>query len=421
MGNANRKIRIAHIITCLPTDGAGIMLYKLLAHTDRTRFEPVVIGPSPEEELANRIRAHGISVYPLETHCLAGIGWHVIKLARLLRELQPDIVQGWMYQGNLAASLANMLLGNRFPVVWNIPQTLYDIRHETRSQRWAIQMGAKLSPHCEYTLYNSYLSADQHTAFGYSAQKPQIIPNGFDTQLYSPNTYRREKTRQALGIPADALVIGMIAHYHPAKNHTLFLEAAKLLMQHQKNVHFLLAGHDVTADNPALASVLQRLPDKHKLHLLGERKDIPDLLNALDIFSLTSARGEGFPNVIGEAMACGIPCIATDVGDIPLITGNTGRILQVAEATPSSLAFAWLEWINAGEAWRQELGRRALQRIRKHYTIQNITAQYQNMYKELVNHGRTDRLLLPFPPAQLGRHAKQPAPHDLRTHAPGAG
>lgn len=396
MAHTHNKIRIVHVITCLSAEGAGIMLYRLLAHLDHTRFEPIVIGLGQEAELANRLRSHGITVHTLATQCHTGIGWHVVKLARLLRQLQPDIVQGWMYHGNVAASLANALLGKRFPVLWGIQQSLYDLHHESRLNRWIIQMGARLSQHCEYILYNSYLSSDQHLACGYAPQKTRIIPNGFDTQLFAPDPYNRNKIRQSLGIPADAIVIGMIAHYHPSKNHALFLEAANLLMQHQQNIHFLLAGSGVTADTPALAALLQHCPHRHKLHLLGERKDIPDLLNAMDMFSLTSSGGEGFPNALGEAMACGIPCIATDVGDTPLITGNTGRILQVAEATPSALAFAWLEWINAGDIWRQELGQRALQRIRKHYNIHHITLQYQNLYKELLNHVRTGRLLLPL-------------------------
>ncbi|MEB4592294.1 glycosyltransferase [Candidatus Thiothrix sp. Deng01] len=421
MDNTARKIRVAHVITCLTTGGAEMMLYKLLAHTDLTHFEPVVISLRGEADLSRRIRSHGISVYSLNMSLNLWAGWRILELVRLLRELQPDIVQGWMYHGNLAASLANMALGDRYPLLWNIRQTLYDIRHEPLATRGVIRMGAKLSKRPEHILYNSYLSADQHAAFGYPAQKTQIVPNGFDIQRFSPNAYYREDIRESLGIPSDALVIGMIARYHPMKNHALFLEAASLLMQHQKNVHFILAGREVTAENPELIPLLQRFPDRSHLHLLGERQDVYCVLNALDIFSLTSSRGEGFPNAIGEAMACGVPCIATDVGDIPLIIGKTGRVLQVPEATPSALAFAWLEWINAGEVWRKELGLRALQRIRKHYNIQNITTQYQNIYKELVNHVRTDGLLLPLNQTKFDRHAKQSAPDDIHPRTQGAG
>lgn len=420
MANQARKICVVHIITCLETSGTTLMLYKLLAHTDRSQFEPVVISLDGEAELSNRIRAHGITVHSLDMSSNLTVGWQIFKLAHLLRSLKPDLIQGWMYHGNLAASLANLSLGNRYPIIWNIQQTLYDIRQASRTTRWVIELTAKRSNTAARILYNAYLSAEQHAAIGYSDQHTLVIPNGFDTQLFSPNAYSRDNIRQTLGIPADALVIGMFTHYHPQKNHALFIEAARLLLQHQKNVHFILAGRDITPDNPELMPLLQRIPASHNLHLLGERKDIPNLLNALDIYSLTSSACAGFPNSIGEAMACGIPCIATDIGDLPRIIDNTGRTLQVQEATPSALAFAWLEWINAGAAWRKELGLRALQRIQRYYNIQSITEQYQNTYKELVNHGRTNGLLLPVKQTQFSRHAEQLAPDDRHTHTQGA-
>ena len=407
MANKTRKIRVVHIITNLETGGAALMLYKLLAHTDHTKFEPVIINLDGETELSNRIRAHGMTVHSLEMSSNLTVGWQIFKLTHLLRSIKPDIIQGWMYHGNLAASLANLSLGNRYPLVWTVPHTLYDIHQESRTSRWVIELTAKRSMSVTRILYNAYLSDEQHNAIGYSHQNTRIIPNGFDTQLFAPNAYMRNNSRHLLGIPDDALVIGMFAHYRPQKNHALFLEAARLLLQHQKNVHFVLAGQDVTPDNPALLPWLQRISAQQNVHLLGERKDIPSLLNALDIFSLTASGGEGFPNSVGEAMACGIPCLTTDIGDLPRIIGNTGKTLQVHEATPSALAFAWLEWINAGDVWRKEIGLQASVRIRQYYNIQSITEQYQNTYLELVNHGQTDRLLLPLQPAQFSRHAEQ--------------
>jgi glycosyltransferase involved in cell wall biosynthesis len=197
-----------------------------------------------------------------------------------------------------------------------------------------------------------------------------------------------------LGIPADAFVIGLFAHYHPVKNHALFLEAARLLLQHQSNVHFILAGRGVTANNPNLHYLLEKIPAQQNLHLLGGRKDIPHLMNALDIYTLTSSYGEGFPESVAEAMACGIPCITTDVSDIARIMGNTGQRLPVQEITPSALAFAWLEWMNAGEAWRQEIGSRAMQRIQQAYTIQTITEQYQKTYQNLIDDQQMEAMTL---------------------------
>ncbi len=215
MDDKTNKIRVVHIITCLTTGGAEMMLYKLLAHTDRSQFEPVVISLDSEADLGNRIRAHGIAVHSLNMSRNLTAGWQIFKLTRLLRILQPDIIQGWMYHGNLAASLANMSLANRYPLLWNIHHTLYDIRHEPRTTRWVIELAAKRSNTPARILYNAYLSADQHAAIGYCDKNAYIIPNGFDTQLFSPNPYSRENIRQTLGIPEDAIVIGMFARYHP--------------------------------------------------------------------------------------------------------------------------------------------------------------------------------------------------------------
>ncbi len=379
MTYSTQKIRVIHTIARLSTentDGAAMMLYKLMAHTDRTRFEPVVISLDGETELSNRIRAHGIDVFSLDLHNNITAGWQIFKLTRLLRRLEPDIIQGWMYQGNLAASLANLSLSNRHPVLWNIHHSLPALNKEARTTRWVIELTAKRSASPEHIIYNTYLSADQHTAIGYDNQRNLIIPNGIDTQLFSPNAYQRNSMRHSLGIPEDAFVIGLFAHYHPVKNHALFLEAARLLLQHQAKVHFILAGRGVTANNPNLQYVLDKIPAQQNLHLLGGRKDIPRLMNALDLYTLTSSYGEGFPESVAEAMACGIPCVATDVSDVAKIMGNTGQCLPVQETTPSALAFAWLEWMNAGQVWRQEVGSRAMQRIQHIYNIQRITEEF---------------------------------------------
>lgn len=359
------------------------MLYRLLANTNRSQFFPIVIALDNDNRHADKIRAHGIPVHCMNMVNSLSSGWHVLRLVQLLRELSPDIIQGWMYHGNLAASIANLALSNRYPVFWNVRQSLYDIELEPTTVQWAIRLSAKRSSKPTGIIYNAYLAAEQHADFGFKENKAHIIPNGFDTHQFSPNPYSRETIRQALNIPADAFTIGMVAHYHPSKNHTLFIEAAHLLSKHRKNVHFILTGRDVTTANREIGALLKRFPSLDgRLHLTGERQDIPALLNALNLFSLTSSYNEGFSNVVGEAMACGVPCIATDVGDIPRIIGNTGKILQ--DASPSALAFAWLDWMGSGETWQHEQGQRARQRIQRLYPIGDITKQYQQLYLDAI-------------------------------------
>lgn len=391
MQNQNRKIRVAHIITDLTSSGSSSMLYKLMAHTDRSRFDPIVISLDGEGEFIDKIIAHGIPVYTFNMSHSLSSSWHVLKLARLLRKLEPDILQGWRYHGNLAASLASKLLPKRPALLWNVRQTVYNLQQEPRSTRWAIGFSQRLMNTPDRILYNSWISENQHVALGFDEQKSQIVGNGFDLQLFSPNVYSRELMRQKLKIPQEAIVIGMIAHFHKTKNHALFFEAANLLGIHNRNIHFVLAGEQVTPDNPEIIRLLERFSGlEGKLHLLGKRQDTPALLNSMDIFTLTATRGDGFPNVIGEAMACGIPCIATDIGDTALLINKTGQIFQ--DITSSSLAFAWQEWINAGAAWRRELGQQARKRIQKHYAIQNITTQYQDIYQSLEQKRRDGML-----------------------------
>jgi glycosyltransferase involved in cell wall biosynthesis len=218
MDNKTNKIRVVHVITCLSTGGAEMMLYKLLAHTDLNRFEPVVISLDGEAELGGRIMAHGIPVHCLNMKRSISSSWHILKLTQLLRKLAPDLIQGWMYHGNLAATLANRLLGGQRPILWNIRQGVYDLQQESFMTRHIIQWGA-----------------------------------------FRPTPYHRYSVRQELGIPADAIVIGMTARYHPIKNHALFIAAANLIHKHRKEVHFILAGREVTPDNPELAAQRSRL------------------------------------------------------------------------------------------------------------------------------------------------------------------
>ncbi|HRJ52868.1 MAG TPA: glycosyltransferase [Candidatus Thiothrix moscowensis] len=379
-----KRIRVVHIITNLSHHGSSMMLYRLMAHTDRSRFEPIVISLDRGDDFKEKISAHGIPVHTFNMSSSLSFGAHVVKLAHMLRKLSPDILQGWQYHGNLAVSLVSKLLPKPPVLLWNVRQTVYDIEQESNSNHWAIGFLRRLTNTPARIIYNSWISEGQHTRLGYSEQKSQVIANGFDLQMFAPNAHSREIIRQQLEIPEKATVIGMIAHHQPAKNHRLFIEAAHLLARHDPDVHFILAGNRVTADNHDIATLLQRFPELHeRLHLLGNRQDIPALLNSMDIFSLTSSSGEGFSNVVGEAMACGVPCIVTDVGDTPLLVGKTGETIK--NATASSLAFAWLEWINAGEIWRQEQGQQARQRIQRHYRIQHIARQYQDIYESLYH------------------------------------
>ncbi len=373
-------MKILHIITGLSSGGAQTMLYKLLSGSDRDRFRSVVVSLTNCGALSKPIEALGVPV-----HCLgmargvpspAALG----RLLQVVEKVRPDLLQGWMYHGNLAASLAAWKGPVGAPVVWNIRHSLYDLRKEKRLTALVIRAGAWLSDKPVRILYNAHVSAAQHESLGYKPEKTKVIPNGFDCERFVPSREAREKLRAELGVPSDALLIGLVARYHPMKDHATFLRAAACLVTRRKHVQFVLVGRGVDAHNGELRSMLTELGLASYVHLLGERRDISVLTAGLDIATTSSSWGEGFPNVIGEAMACAVPCAVTDVGDSSWIVGDTGK--TVPPSDPEALAEAWRELIDISPEARRQLGLGARRRIEQHFSLPAIVARDQDLYAE---------------------------------------
>lgn len=368
---------VVHIITGLSTGGAEMMLYNLLSRVDRLQFKPVVVSLMARGTLGDRISALDIPVHALEMQPgklpTPVIFW---KLIRTLRQLQPSIIQGWMYHGNIAAYIAS-LFTPKIPVIWGIHHSIAALNAEKQMTQVLIKLGAKISNSPKKIVFVSQTSRSQHEALGYCSQNSCVIPNGFDTVLFQPSSKARAEVRTALKLAPDTLLIGLFCRYHPMKDHANFLQAAAILTK-KYPVHFLLAGTDVTSANQNLHQLIDHLALSLQIHLLGERSDIPQLMAALDIATSASAYGEAFPLVVGEAMSCGVPCAVTDVGDSEWIVSNTGKV--VPPKNPQALAEAWQELIELGSAGRTALGKAARVRIQENFALDAIVAQYQALY-----------------------------------------
>ncbi|MEP0854541.1 glycosyltransferase [Trichocoleus sp. DQ-U1] len=380
-------MKLLFIITGLSTGGAEMMLYKLLSRLERERFDPVVVSLRERGTLGDRIESLGSPVYTIDMKpgipTLASI-WRLIRTAR---QLKPDLIQGWMYHGNLAAQLAGITAPQPVPVIWNIRQSLYSLDSEKAGTAAVIKLLAKLSSYPAQIIYNSKNSAIHHEELGYKADKTKIIPNGFDTDLFAPSTTARNSLRSELGIAEKVFLIGLIGRYHPQKDHANFLQAAAILFQTSPDIHFVLAGTGITRENIALQDVIKTLGLTERIHLLGERDDMARLTAALDIAS-SSSYSEAFPNVIGEAMSCGVPCVVTDVGDSAWMVGDTGRVVPARD--PQALANAWKELIALGSMGRETLGHLARTRIIEYSSLDSVVAQYEELY-EIVLTGQLNR------------------------------
>jgi glycosyltransferase involved in cell wall biosynthesis len=374
-----------HVITGLSTGGAEMMLLKLLSAASGS-MEHVVVSLGDEGTIGPRIAALGVPVHCLGLKRNAPNPFRALSILPLAQRIAPQLIQGWMYHGNLMASLAAValrktaprnVLGQK-PVLWNIRQTVYDLRRERWLTAKLIRQGARLSSGPAAIIYNSQTSASQHEELGYRAEKRVIIPNGFDCQVLRPDEAARKAVRAELGITDDTVLVGLVARYHPMKDHVGFLKAAALVVQSHPQTRFVLVGAGVSSTQPELAEGIQQNELGDRVILLRERSDIPRLNNAFDIGCSASAWGEGFSNSIGEAMACGVPCAVTNVGDSAYIVADTGFVAP--PRAPEALAEAIGRLIEIGQPGRQQIGAKARKRIETEFSLSAIVEKYENLY-----------------------------------------
>jgi len=378
-------IRILHVITDLGVGGAEAMLLKLAMHHDRSQFTHAVISLMEMGEIGERLRAEGIDVHALG--CRRGLpDWRAIRrLMGLARQLRPDIIQGWMYHGNLAAWLARRFAPGKPPLIWGVRQSLDRLGDEKWLTRCVILANAFFSKRVESIVYNAQRSKVQHEAIGFNRQNGRVIANGFDTDLFSPSATDRMAIHKELQLAGDTLLVGLIGRFHPMKDHHGFLQAASEVVRQHGKVHFLLAGEGIDWENPVLSGWISQYGLTNHVHLLGRRQDVPRLMAALDIAVSSSARNEGFANVIGEAMSCGVPCVVTDVGDSAWIVGDTGKV--VLPGNPQMLAEALATLVAMDPEKRQRLGMLSRERAVSAFSIQKVTAQFETLYATLARRG----------------------------------
>jgi glycosyltransferase involved in cell wall biosynthesis len=369
-------IRIAHVISGLDTGGAEVMLAKLVGAMDRTRFSNSVISLTDRGQLGHQIESSGVAVYTLGMRRGRPNILALPRLIRLLRTLRPNIVQSWLYHADLLSTLAVTYSGSPI-LIWNVRCSNMDLDQYRSLTRWVQRVLAWCSTTPAAVVANSEAGKRQHERLGYRPLRWEIIPNGFDTQRFHPDSSVRCSVRKEWHVPEDVVIVALVARVDPMKDHVTFLEAAQQVAGARKSVCFLLVGKGTQTLAPAIAA--KGLTDR--VRILGYQNDIECLLPGVDVLCLSSAFGEGFPNVLGEAMACGIPCVSTDVGDARSIVADTGLVVPAHD--PAALAHAIIDLIDRGPAARELLGRAARARVETEYSLARIVDRYTALYSDL--------------------------------------
>jgi glycosyltransferase involved in cell wall biosynthesis len=368
-------LTIAHLITGLETGGAERMLARLVTAGDRSRHRSVVISLTGLGTTGQQITEAGIDIRTLGAQRGLPDPRAVFRLRAILRELRPDVLQTWLYHADFLGLLAHWL-GSAPQLVWNLRST------ETVGSRVVRPLLARFSAVPDAIVVNSLAGKRFHHRLGYRPRRWIHIPNGFDTAVLRPDPEVRQQGRSELGLAAETVAILLPARYHPMKDHATFLGAAARLAAQRPEVHFCLIGTAIEPGNRALASAIAAHGLGGRVSLLGERATLDTLYPAVDIVSLSSAFGEGFPNVLAEAMSCEVPCVATDTGDAALIVGDTGLIVPPRD--PTALATVWDRLIAIGADGRRALGAAARRRIVANYDLSRIVSQYAAAYETIV-------------------------------------
>jgi len=363
------------------------MLGQLLARGDRTRLDQRVISLGGLGALGSDLRAGGIVVDALDMRRGPAGAIDAARLTGWLRRNKPDLVQTWLYHADLIGGLATRLAGCHH-LMWNIRHTDLRPGSDKRSTILVARACAAVSGWLpERIVCNSETALQTHVALGYPRDKFVVIPNGIDAARFCPDPKAYAAVRRELGVAAETPLIGLVGRFHPQKDHRGFLRAAALLAGRHEGLRFLLCGENVTPDNARLNEWIVEHGLGDRVHLLGVRQDMPRLTAALDVATSSSSHGEAFGNVIVEAMACGVPCVVTDVGDSRSIVGASGRV--VAPGAPEALALAWADLLATQFEERAALGATARKRVIERYAIKGVVERYQALYEEIADlHGR---------------------------------
>ena len=379
------RILVLHIISGLGCGGAENMLLRLVKNHQSKQIKSLVVSLTPLNAVGEEFESLGIEVIYLR-----GVPGRIQSaiffrnLFNIVQTRRPDVIQGWMYHGNLTASLCGMFVARGVPIIWNVRQSLQSLVKERFLTQIVILLCVPLSFGVVKIIYNSRLAATQHERLGYSKKRATFIPNGFFA--IQKRIIDRDKSHPLADIGNSAnparVVLGHAARYHPKKGHDVLFEALNYVLELGWDVVLVCVGSNVRIGNSALEEVIPKSVEEEKYFLLGEQKDMGRFYSGLDIFISSSRWGEGFPNVVAEAMSYQLPCVATDVGETLSLLGDTGVLVRNNSA--EALAEGIIDLLRMSKGARAKLGSQAQKRVEVKYGMEKIGEIYRQIYMESI-------------------------------------
>lgn len=357
---------VVHVITNFAgVGGAEMMLSRLVAQT-QAEYEHIIISLMHVSNVYAETLKLCSSHYSLNWKGINSFSV-MLKLRTLLQQIQPNVVQGWMYHANAMTSLSLLGMQQKPPVFWGVHHSLASPNEESLSTKVALNLSKLFSQQPKGIVYCAHSSLEQHQAFGFNNANQQVIANGVALDQFQVNEQLHEP-----------ITIGFAGRYHTAKGYAYLLQVIAELKD--QPIVFKIAGSGANLDTPEIKQAFaEHQLDPQKVQLFDQVSDMPAFYQSLDAFLMTSIT-EGFPNVLVEAMASGLPCITTDVGDAKYIVEEKGWV--VAPRDVAGLKAAILNYVKLSQADKRSLKQQTRARVEQNFSIQHVSQQYMTVWRQ---------------------------------------
>ncbi|HNS26699.1 MAG TPA: glycosyltransferase [Steroidobacteraceae bacterium] len=357
--------------------GAESVLLRLL-ESSPWRSDSVVISLGRDGVLAPKFRDLGVPVHELGMNAVLPNPFAVASVARILKAHGADVVSTWMYHADLVGGIAARLAG--LPVIWGIRNSTLSRTDSAWTTRAIARLNGILSRWLPAVIVScSERARDVHIELGYVRDKFTIIHNGIDIRRFQPDAHARAAVRGELNLSGENRLIGLIARFDPQKNHRGFIAAVRNLLERWPQLHVVMAGAGITSDNKVLCAWIAEAGIADRVHLLGARWDINRVMAALDCSVLPSF-GEAFPSVLAESMACGVPCVTTDVGDAAAIVGTSGIVVPIGDMT--ALVKGIDELLEEDAETQRRRATLARARVAEMFDISTMAAAFEQLLRD---------------------------------------
>jgi GalNAc-alpha-(1->4)-GalNAc-alpha-(1->3)-diNAcBac-PP-undecaprenol alpha-1,4-N-acetyl-D-galactosaminyltransferase len=378
---SRQRVPLLFLIRSLETGGAERQLVELVKALDKTRFAITVVTFYDGGALGSGLKnADGVRLLSLHKRGRWDVLPFFYRFWRVVREVRPRIIHAYMGVANELSSLMAWLVGAK--AVWGIRASKKDFSHYDWLNRWDFRLGACLSQLADLIIVNSQAGKKDHIAQGYSRRRMVVIPNGIDSERFHPDREAGLRMRGCWGVAKNERLIGLVARLNPLKDHSTFLHAAALLARERLDVRFVCVGEGPAPYKQKLQALAEEEGLGKRLIWAGPCLEMVEVYNAFDVATSSSSFGEGFSNATAEAMACGIPCVVTDVGDSAAVTGGLGQV--VPPGAPHEMKAAWERLLDLPEEQRAALSHACRHRIVQEYGVQQLARKTEEAFIHLL-------------------------------------